>query len=102
MGLLKSKIQDSEVTELGYIFDNLYWKQGYCMEAAKACVRVAFSDPGIQKLYCSIRPENTSSIRICEKLGMEKIGEHAVLYREKEMTHTIYVLNNSIPACQGD
>lgn len=30
VGLLKSEIEGKEVVELGYIFDNGYWHQGYC------------------------------------------------------------------------
>lgn len=94
VGLLKSEIEGKEVVELGYMFDNGYWHQGYCTEVANVCTRQAFTSPNIEVLYCSIRPENLASIRIAEKLGMKKIGEHTVLYREKEMLHLIYKVDN--------
>jgi RimJ/RimL family protein N-acetyltransferase len=40
-GLMKNEIGGSEVVELGYIFDDRFWKQGYGLEAAKACVEYA-------------------------------------------------------------
>lgn len=89
-GLLKSEMEGKEVVELGYIFDSLYWKQGYCTESVEACIKFAFDELKPNELYCSIRPENTASIHIAEKMGMGKIGEHTKIYRDKEMLHFIY------------
>ncbi|GHT37162.1 hypothetical protein FACS189435_1570 [Bacteroidia bacterium] len=91
-GLMKNEIDGSEVVELGYIFDDRFWKQGYGLEAAKACVEYAFNGLGIGRLYCSVRPENTPSIRICEKLGTAQAGEHTVRYMDKDMPHVLYLL----------
>ena len=93
VGALKTEIDGKEVVELGYIFDNLYWKQGYCMEAVKACIRFASDKLKIKELYATIRPENRDSIRIAEKLGMLKVGEQIKIYREKEMLHWVYRLS---------
>jgi RimJ/RimL family protein N-acetyltransferase len=90
--LLKSEIDGKGVVESGYIFDNLYWKQGYCTEAVKACVRFASDKLKIKELYTTIRPENRDSIRIAEKPGMVKVGEQIKIYREKEMLHWVYRL----------
>lgn len=92
VGLMKSEINGQEVVELGYIFDNLYWGNGYCIESVKKCVQFAFDHLELHELYCSIRPNNFSSIHIAEKIGMSKIGEHVVNYRGKEMPHIVYVL----------
>ncbi|PXV62703.1 RimJ/RimL family protein N-acetyltransferase [Dysgonomonas alginatilytica] len=94
-GLLKNKINEEDVVELGYIFDNLYWKQGYCMETVKTIVQFAFNKLQFDNLYCSIRPNNIPSIRIAEKIGMTKVGEHTILYRDKDMLHHIYILKNN-------
>ncbi len=91
VGLMKSTIGDNEVTEVGFIFDNNFWGGGYATEAAKACVRYGF-DRGLEKIYCSIRPENTASVRVALNLGMVKAGEHTVIYNGTQMPHDIYVL----------
>jgi RimJ/RimL family protein N-acetyltransferase len=91
-GLFKSEIGGKEVVELGYIFDNLYWKHGYCIESVEACIRFASDTLKLNELYCSIRPENEDSIRIAEKIGMTKTGEHIKIYMEKEMRHLIFDL----------
>jgi RimJ/RimL family protein N-acetyltransferase len=95
VGVFKSMIHEKEVVELGYIFDNLYWNQGYCIEAVNACVRFAFDKVKPDKLYCSIRPNNIPSIRIAEKIGMKIIGEHIVNYRDQDMLHNVYILENA-------
>jgi RimJ/RimL family protein N-acetyltransferase len=90
-GLFKSEMEGKETVELGYIFDNSYRKQGYCTEVVEACIRFAFDELQLTELYCSVHPENAASVRIVEKAGMEKIGEHVKTYRDKEMTHFLYV-----------
>ena len=82
--------------ELGYIFDNAYWGQGFGIEAARACVKLAFNEYGLEKLFCTARPENTSSIRVAEKLGMTEIGEYVKVFEDKEMPHIIYVLEKNL------
>lgn len=91
-GLMKSTINGNEVVELGYIFDNAYWHNGYGTEAACACLEYAFGELALKTVCCSIRPENKASIRVVERLGMTLCGSHTVIYNEKEMPHLIYEL----------
>lgn len=91
-GLMKSTINGNEAVELGYILDNLYWHNGYGIEAARACLEYAFDELGLKTVCCSIRPENGASIRVAERLGMTLCGRHTVIYNEKEMPHLIYEL----------
>lgn len=92
IGLLKSNVNNKEVTELGYILDNKYWHNGYATEGAKACIDLAFDTFGLSELYCTIRPENKPSVKLAEKLGFKKIGEYTKKYNYKEMLHNIYTL----------
>jgi RimJ/RimL family protein N-acetyltransferase len=93
-GLMKGIIGGSEVTELGFIFDNEFWGKGYATESGKACIQYGFEKIGLNQIYCSIRSENTSSSRVAENLGMTKTGEHTIIYNGLEMLHYIYVLEN--------
>ncbi|MDR0839083.1 MAG: GNAT family N-acetyltransferase [Oscillospiraceae bacterium] len=93
-GLMKSEVNDEKVTEIGYIFDNKYWGKGYALEAARACVELAFGEYGLDKLYATIRPGNAASVRLAEKLGMSKAGEYVKTYKDKEMLHAIYAMCN--------
>ena len=93
-GLGKSEINGEMITELGYIFDNSVWGQGYALEAARACVDLAFNEYNIDKLYCTIRPENTRSVNLALKLGMTQMSEYVKIYNDKKMLHLIFVLEN--------
>lgn len=94
-GLMKSDVNGETVTEIGYIFDDAVWGHGYAIETARACVDLAFGRFGLDKLYATIRPENTASVRLAEKLGMRRIGQHTKTYKGKEMPHDIYVFENN-------
>jgi RimJ/RimL family protein N-acetyltransferase len=93
-GIMKSETDGTEVTEIGCIFNNKYWGKGYAIEAARACAELAFGEFELERLYAAIRPENAASVRLAEKLGMRKIGECVKTYRDKEMPHDIYALDN--------
>jgi len=94
-GFFKSEIDGKEVTEIGFIFDNSVWGKGFCTEAVKACVELAFEKYNVDKLYCTIRPENNASMKVAERLGMIMEGEYIKIYDEKEMRHLIYTLTKS-------
>ena len=89
-GLMKGVINGNEAVELGYILDNEYWHNGYATEAARKCLQYAFGKLGLTEVYCSIRPENTSSIRVAEAIGMTPCGSHTITYNGKEMPHVLY------------
>lgn len=93
-GLMKTTINGNEVVEIGYIFDNTYWHNGYATEAAESLIAYAFDCLELPAVYCSIRPENKASIRVAKRLGMESCGNHTVVYLGKEMPHIIYKLEN--------
>ena len=65
-------IPEIGLPEIGYRLMKSYWGRGLCTEAALACVEYARDDLGIKKLVALIMPENVASIRVAEKLGMEK------------------------------
>jgi len=91
-GLLVSKIWGERVTELGYVFDNAVWGNGYATEAGRALAALAFGSFGLDTLYCTIRPENTASVRVARRLGFCLKGEHTINYRGKEMPHLVFTL----------
>ena len=93
-GLMTTTMNENSVVEIGYIFDNTYWHNGYATEAAESLIAYAFDNFGLPAVYCSIRPENKASIRVAKRLGMESWGSHTVVYRGKEMPHIIYKLEN--------
>jgi RimJ/RimL family protein N-acetyltransferase len=91
-GFFKAEIDGKEAVEVGFIFDNSVWRNGYCTEAAKACIELAFEQFKIEKLYCTVIPENEAAVKVAENLGMVKEGEYIKIYNEKEMRHLIYTI----------
>ncbi len=65
-------------TDLGYRFMKQYWGQGYATEAAAACLRYGFEKLHIQEIIGRTEPENSASVRVLKKCGMEYIGDDLV------------------------
>lgn len=95
IGVLRSKIRKQTAYEIGYILDKPYWRQGYALEGARACLGYAFDTLKRKEVFCTIRPENHSSIRVAERLGMQSAGEYVKLYNGKEMPHYIYAITKA-------
>lgn len=56
--------------DIGYAFLPEFWRKGYALEATAAMKEYAFSRLGHEKLLAIVNPENKSSIRVLEKLGL--------------------------------
>jgi RimJ/RimL family protein N-acetyltransferase len=50
------------------------WGRGYASEAASAVLAYAFGTLGIRKVRADVDEPNLASVRVLEKLGMERIG----------------------------
>ncbi|MBV8855495.1 MAG: GNAT family N-acetyltransferase [Acidobacteria bacterium] len=56
--------------EVGYAFLPQFRARGYAFEAASASAVYARDVLGLPRLYAVVNPDNASSIRVLEKLGM--------------------------------
>jgi RimJ/RimL family protein N-acetyltransferase len=90
MGLLWNDFDELRVMEIGYMLKRQYWGMGYATEGAAALAQYAFTEIGLNKIYASIRPENQSSIRVAERIGMNVEGSFIKQYNGKDMEHLIY------------
>ena len=95
MGILKELVDDEIYTGIGYIFHKAFWHQGFALECAEACKNYAFHVFQLSLLTAQIRPENTSSIKLAEKLGISVIKRFKRIYREKTMPHIYMDVSNS-------
>jgi RimJ/RimL family protein N-acetyltransferase len=59
--------------EVGWHLHPDSWGNGYATEAASAAIGRGFSE-GIDEMYAVVQPENTASLAVCRRLGMEPIG----------------------------
>ena len=55
--------------ELASTIGRAFWGKGYATEAAKRCLDFAFEDMHRDRVISLIDPENTSSIRVAERIG---------------------------------
>ncbi|MFC5513072.1 GNAT family N-acetyltransferase [Massilia jejuensis] len=66
-GLAKRDFLDD--VDIGYAFLPEYGRQGYAIEAAVGVLAHARA-LGLKRLVASVRPDNSASIRVLEKLGL--------------------------------
>ncbi|WP_338042464.1 GNAT family N-acetyltransferase [Paenibacillus ginsengarvi] len=57
--------------EIGYCYNPMYWRYGYASEAAVALLQFGFVKLGLHRIYATCRPENVSSAKVMEKIGMK-------------------------------
>jgi RimJ/RimL family protein N-acetyltransferase len=63
----------SEELEIGWHFHPNSWGHGYATSAAQLLTRDTFAS-GVDRLIAVVRPGNSTSIRVCQRLGMEDAG----------------------------
>lgn len=63
--------RDFDALEIGYVFNETYWNQGYAKESCERLIKVAFED-GIHRIFAECDLENQSSWKLLEKLGFER------------------------------
>lgn len=94
IGLMWNVIQGKRCLEAGYIIKKTHWGKGYATEGAEACIAYGFALFGVEKVYATIRPENTASIAVAERIGMKPEGECIKTLSGKRIRHLIYVREN--------
>jgi ribosomal-protein-alanine N-acetyltransferase len=57
--------------EIGYAIEKEFWNQGLATEAAKVLLEYAFANIKTDRITAVADPENVSSRRVMEKLGMK-------------------------------
>lgn len=82
---------------LGYLADAAYCRQGYTTEAAAAVVAHIFATYGYGHMITTIRPDNTGSIRVAERLGFRLLKTIALPEGDNEppVPYGYYRLDNT-------
>ena len=91
-GLTMQQWKETEVLEIGYLFNRAYWHKGYATEAAKACKRYAFEVLKAEEVCSIIRDTNTASAKVAVRNGMTKTDAWTKHYKGVEMPHYRYVI----------
>lgn len=90
-GLTMQPWKESEVLEIGYLFNRSYWHKGYATEAAKACKKYAFEILKAGEVCSIIRNTNIASQNVAIRNGMVKTDTWIKHYRGVDMPHYRYV-----------
>ncbi len=73
----KGRSDGADTVDIGYSIVPAYRNQGYAAEAARMLIDWAFVQPGIERVIATCLPTNAPSIRVLEKLGMQRTGTTA-------------------------
>jgi RimJ/RimL family protein N-acetyltransferase len=61
--------------EVGFRYQRSAWGRGIATEAATPLVRIALADPATTAVVACALAGNAGSLRVLEKLGLERVGE---------------------------
>jgi RimJ/RimL family protein N-acetyltransferase len=61
--------------EIAFGLDPRCWNLGYATEAARACIDTAFRHLGLGSIVATVYPDNKSSCRVLNKLGLTQRSE---------------------------
>jgi len=80
--------------EVGYRLARASWGQGFATEAVSAIREYAFHVLGLPRLIALIDPQNTASIRVAEKIGMQY--EKEVMLEGYTYPDRLYSITNPV------
>lgn len=72
--------RDLESLEIGYVFNEKYWKQGYAKESCEKLIEEIFKN-GTHRIFAECDPNNEDSWKLLEKMSFE---------REGRLKHNVY------------
>jgi ribosomal-protein-alanine N-acetyltransferase len=91
-GLLYEDIEGIKDLELAYLLDSNYWGQGLATEAAQSIIKIGFDRYNFKRIIAVINPQNTASIRVAEKVGMNY--EREIAHYKDFGAVSLYALNS--------
>lgn len=84
--------ENQQSWELGYVFHAAYHGRGYAAEACRALLAWAFSQKKAHRVFAHCNPDNISSWRLLERLGMRREAHHLrnVCFHKDAMGHPLW------------
>ncbi len=88
---------DESQTEIYFVISHGHWGLGLATESASALLGYAFDELGIRRVVAVVNPANHASVRVIEKLGMQRdrtVRGMSAAHRDYE-GHALYSLERS-------
>jgi RimJ/RimL family protein N-acetyltransferase len=89
-GLQWCDTDKDSVLEIGYLFNRVYWHNGYAAEAAIASKRYAFDVLDVEEVFSLIRDTNIPSMNVAIRNGMLIRRRFIKHYKGEDMPHYIF------------
>ncbi len=85
---------ESKQVEIGYTLDRSFRGNGYALEALTAVIDYLFNSLNKHRIVASIDPENLSSIRLIERLGLRKEAHfvESLFFQGKWVDDLVYAI----------
>jgi len=71
-GIVEAEINGRREYDLGYIIHHPYWRQGYGIECARACLEYGIHTLGLRRIVANMAHDHVASARVAERLGMRR------------------------------
>jgi ribosomal-protein-alanine N-acetyltransferase len=78
--------------DLGYIIHHPYWRQGYGLECARACLEYGIHTLGLRRIVANMAHDHIASARVAERLGMRREASFHHPRNRNILTY-VYALN---------
>lgn len=78
--------------EIGYWIGEPYWGRGYATDAVRQCLKFAFEELNLLRVYANIYEYNIGSMKVLEKVGFEKeaIIKSSIMKEDKIFDEHLY------------
>ena len=63
---------DFETWEVGYVFNEKYWGNGYASESLSALIKYAFLSLNARRIIAQCDPKNAPSWKLLQRVGMRR------------------------------
>src|SRR3954451_18541040 len=91
-GIVEAEINGRREYDLGYIIHHPYWRQGYGIECARACLEYGIHTLGLRRIVANMAHDHVASARVAERLGMRREASFHHPRNRNILTY-VYALN---------
>ena len=81
----------SQEIEIGFRLLPAYWSKGYATEGGQALLNYAFAQLKLNEVQAKVAVDNTASIRVLEKLGLQRMHRGVDTSEVGDETFEVYL-----------